>query len=410
MTPVGRWGFRPHNNPGNYPNTLSYFSIYTMTTEDEDDMEEVLEQGRQDYPSQGQRAPNLEKLFSDMGDDVNSLGRGLSQGGTMNLHDEAVAGIKAGGKTLYDYAMKYLADGGEPEGLSSSYTRFRDQERKLDHTAQEESPLAFGTGQFAGAAAIPGSSVESLAAQGAASGYGASEADSFKGDLSNAAAGAAIGAGIGKFSEGLGRKNPQPEIPIGKGQTERVLPKLPEQKGELDIHRDVIDHESKNKEVQDRIKAFRAKQLAGNNVNYKSDQIAKEMYGLDPTEGSYNPYVEETRVPEGERLFGVAEREFPFRKPGEKLSDEDMLLIGRGSFPPDSKIPVIENPLEEIAKPAAAPEQAMQVATVLQQNPEQLGPYAKILMDAARKGTNSFLTTSYVLMTKDPKFKKLMDK
>lgn len=356
---------------------------------DYDDMEQVLERGRKDYPSIGKRPPNLEKLFSDMGDDVNALGRGLSQGGTLNLHDETVAGIKAGGKSLYDF----FTGGGDPEDLVSNFKMFRDEERSLDEEARQESPLAFTAGQIGGSTALPGGSVKSLAAQGAVAGLGASEADSIEGDLANAAVGGAIGAGVGKLGERLSPKS-EP-VAIGKGQTERVLPQA---KPELELHGDPAAPAPQVNSAADRIAAFRKRQEQGLNVRNKSDQLAEHMWGLKPDEAPYSNQVDDITIPEDKRqLFGVPESEVtgigtPFER----------MLIGRGSLPKQGRVPSFDEP------PQNTKQDATVVAQALQDSPELLGKYKNVLMSAAKRGFTSFLATNSALMSRDPEFKKIV--
>lgn len=139
--------------------------------------------------------------------------RGGAQGATFGLADEIAGGVEGAGDVLVGgYNLSDLMD---------RYRARRDESRINFGAAEQDNPLAYGGGQFAGGlatTAIPGvnfikgadwlSKAKTASKLGAAAGLGASEADLTRGDLGGAAGdvalGGTVGAGLQLGMTGLG--------------------------------------------------------------------------------------------------------------------------------------------------------------------------------------------------------------
>ncbi len=141
---------------------------------------------------------------------LESVGRGLLQGGTLGFADEAY-GALAG---LYDVATtdKELKD------LKELYKKNRDEVRAANAKSKSDNPTAYNASEIGGAiatsfipgvAAAKGASVANIAArgalEGAAYGLGNSEAESLKGLAKDTALGGAFGGAGGAAGAAIGK-------------------------------------------------------------------------------------------------------------------------------------------------------------------------------------------------------------
>lgn len=344
-----------------------------------------------------------------------ALGRGIGQGVTAGFRDELEGSILGAGKTIYDFARDYLGGGGHPSNLVENYKKYRDESRAQDKTAQESSPGVYGAANVAGSLALPGSGVRGLAAQGAATGAGASESKNLSGDVINAIEGSAIGAGIGKTAE-VGSRLFNQFLKSRGSKAAQQVSEAPV-KPELEL-RSEAPIPLQNQTAKDRIAQFRKRQAAGETYKNKSDDLAKELYNLDPLEGQlYNPKVDDITVPKDQRqLFGVGESDRPITS---RSPEFDRLLMGEAPFPKQSKVPsnlqydkagnAVD--IKSVPPPAfdGTATQSGPISQILQTNPEMLGPYAKPLMAAAQRGSVALATTQYVLAQRDPQFRSLLN-
>jgi hypothetical protein len=136
---------------------------------------------------------------------VESIGRGLLQGATLNFSDEITGAIES----LFS---------------SKTYEQARDESRANNSQARQAHPFLYGGGELAagiGTAFVPGlnvakgaslgKSIAGMAAQGAASGLGSSDASlvganrDIAGAAKDTAKGAVIGGVIGGVAHGIGR-------------------------------------------------------------------------------------------------------------------------------------------------------------------------------------------------------------
>ncbi len=152
------------------------------------------------YPDDKQQEPSVSQLESGA--------RGVAQGASFGFADEATGVLEA--------AKDWLAN--DPKGFMANYQKHRDESRANYKAAEGANPTSYMAGQFGGALAPAilsgGTSIPALAAQGAAQGLGASEADLTQGDVSGAARDAAIGSAIGGAAGVAGEAISK--IPFGK--------------------------------------------------------------------------------------------------------------------------------------------------------------------------------------------------
>ena len=152
------------------------------------------------YPDDKQQEPSVSQLESGA--------RGVAQGASFGFADEATGVLEA--------AKDWLAN--DPKGFMANYQKHRDESRANYKAAEGANPTSYMAGQFGGALAPAilsgGTSIPALAAQGAAQGLGASEADLTQGDVSGAARDAAIGSAIGGAAGVAGKAISK--IPFGK--------------------------------------------------------------------------------------------------------------------------------------------------------------------------------------------------
>ncbi len=151
---------------------------------------------------------------------VDSAGRGLAQGATFNLRDEGAGFLASPTGGMKEIANKFGA--GYDDKDVTSYKAERDASRSLDEAAKQANPKSFLAGQLGGAVAtsfVPGlglaedvgllSSAARGGAQGAAYGFGGSNAEDLSDLTSDAAKGAAVGtlAGSGGYgaSQAIGK-------------------------------------------------------------------------------------------------------------------------------------------------------------------------------------------------------------
>ena len=175
-------------------------------------------------------SPIEKEVNSDTPDALSSLGRGLGQGLTFGLQDEAAG------------ALDSLGQLGDWEKMKQAYLASRDDSRAKNEAAEKAHEYIYGAGNIAGAvggalaggalglgvkaggALLPAGvgTIGELAAnaglQGAAQGYGSSNADSVTEDLSNAAKGGLAGAAIGGLLGGAGKAITSPELKKGVGK------------------------------------------------------------------------------------------------------------------------------------------------------------------------------------------------
>lgn len=138
--------------------------------------------------------------------------RGAAQGASFGFADEAAGALEA----AKDWITR------DPKSFADNYRKHRDESRANYKTAEEENPVSYGTGMFAGALApaivtAGGSApatIGSLAAQGAAQGLGSSNADLTEGDVSGAARDTALGSAIGGATGVAGKL--LSKVPLGK--------------------------------------------------------------------------------------------------------------------------------------------------------------------------------------------------
>jgi len=137
------------------------------------------------------KTPNVSEIESGL--------RGTAQGLSFGLADEATGAAEA----AKDWLMN------DPSGFMENYKKHRDESRKNYKSAEEANPGTYMAGQFAGAAAPAllsgGTSLGALAAQGAAQGFGSSEADLTEGNYKGAIGDAVIGGSLGAIGEAGGR-------------------------------------------------------------------------------------------------------------------------------------------------------------------------------------------------------------
>jgi hypothetical protein len=133
------------------------------------------------------------------------FGRGIWKGVSFDNDDEIAGALRAlqsvsGAPIKKDITAK------------QQYQQGRDESRQSYREAEQRSPVAVGSGEFAGAmgpavmtgGASLGPRLAGYAAQGAVRGLGSSESDTIGGDLLNAAGGATTGLVAGSVGEGLG--------------------------------------------------------------------------------------------------------------------------------------------------------------------------------------------------------------
>lgn len=149
--------------------------------------------------SNAQTAPDVRTQQKNEVSSVDALGAGIGQGLTFGLSDEIGAGIGAVGNSVAG-----VFGGGTGEGVGEYYARVRDENRDYLHDAEEQHPYFYGGGQVVGAvptAAIGGLGVSGArlvgraALEGAAYGFGNSEADN-AGDLAADTATGAVAGGL----------------------------------------------------------------------------------------------------------------------------------------------------------------------------------------------------------------------
>lgn len=137
--------------------------------------------------------------------ELDSVGRGLAQGASFGLRDEAAGALESPLGALKSIANKFGADFTDED--LDAYKAERDASRQLDKTASETNPKSYMGGQLGGAAVtalipgVGGASLGRLAAQGAIQGLGSSEGEG----LVDNAKDATLGAGIGAAGYGLGK-------------------------------------------------------------------------------------------------------------------------------------------------------------------------------------------------------------
>lgn len=150
---------------------------------------------------------------------LESLGRGLAQGGSFGFADELSAGVQA------PFSDK-------------TYTDIRDENRLQDKAAQESNPKTFLSGQVGGGVAsalIPfggqlgkAAQIGRLAVEGGIAGLGTSEADLTKGEVGGAAIDTLKGAGMGAGAGvALGAAGKVLGKALGKGGTKVAEESVP---------------------------------------------------------------------------------------------------------------------------------------------------------------------------------------
>jgi hypothetical protein len=128
---------------------------------------------------------------------LESLARGGIQGATLGFADE----LAGGGEALYDKLR------GNPQAILDLYRQHRDESRQNFEAAREANPKSFLAGEFVGsapAAFAPGSGIAKAAALGAATGFGASNADITQREIARAALDTGIGGTVGAGAHKLG--------------------------------------------------------------------------------------------------------------------------------------------------------------------------------------------------------------
>lgn len=137
---------------------------------------------------------------------LESAGMGAVQGSTLGFADEIQGGVdallsKTGGLFVPEGGQNPYAD----KPMSEVYKQGRNDSRSEFKQAEAENPKSFFGGALAGGVAIPGGSLKTLAAQGAAAGLGASEKESLGGQAFDTALGGALGAAGAKAGELIGK-------------------------------------------------------------------------------------------------------------------------------------------------------------------------------------------------------------
>lgn len=139
------------------------------------------------HPLEEEKTPSVSGLESGV--------RGAAQGLSFGFADEGAGALEA----AKDWLMN------DPQSFMDNYRKHRDESRASYRDAEAANPATFMSGQVAGALApalltaggSTAATIGNLAAQGAAQGLGASEADLTQGDVGGAARDAAIGGAIG---------------------------------------------------------------------------------------------------------------------------------------------------------------------------------------------------------------------
>ncbi len=148
--------------------------------------------------------------------ELSSLGRGLAQGASFGLRDEAAGALQSPSGALKEIANKFGAHFSDED--IEQYRRERDASRGLDKEAKEANPKSFLAGELGGGVAtsfVPGvglaegagllKTAGSAALQGAAFGVGGSEGENIGQIARDAAVGAGAGAVGGAAGFGLGK-------------------------------------------------------------------------------------------------------------------------------------------------------------------------------------------------------------
>lgn len=137
---------------------------------------------------------------------LESAGMGAAQGSTFGFADEIQGGVDA---LLSKTGNLFVPEGGqnpyEDQPIAEVYKQGRDEARSEFKQAEAENPKSFFGGALAAGVAIPGGSLKTLAAQGAATGLGTTESESLGGQVADTAWGGVLGAAGSKVGDLLGK-------------------------------------------------------------------------------------------------------------------------------------------------------------------------------------------------------------
>jgi hypothetical protein len=170
------------------------------------DMESVVsaQQAQDESTPKSPFRKSPQELWEDVKSAANTANAAASNIVTGGFRDE-IAGATQG---LYEWGKQYIAGGGDPSTLTENYKKYRNMNRDYDQQARQDNPNLYDATQFVtGAAALPITGIPALAAAGAVSGVGNSEAELLDGEvgqvLSDAEDGALIGAASGVDGKAL---------------------------------------------------------------------------------------------------------------------------------------------------------------------------------------------------------------
>lgn len=143
-----------------------------------------------------------------------SLMRGVGQGATYGLSDEAIGGISA------LYAKLMAPELFQGQSFANLYEMSRDDERNKNYTAQQENPYTYGAAELASGLAAPAarlgsgfsSAVKAGLGYGGIAGYGYSNEQSLLKQAQDAATGSLIGGALGAGVYGATKAAQNPKV------------------------------------------------------------------------------------------------------------------------------------------------------------------------------------------------------
>ena len=148
---------------------------------------------------------------------IGSIMRGLGQGATFGLSDEATSAIGA------LYAKAFAPELFRDQGLASLYTQARDEERQKNTSARKTNPYLYGGAELAAGVALPlgsfasgantlANAMRTGAGFGALGGYGYSDEVKPLGMLKDTATGGILGGALGAGLYGAGKVATNPQV------------------------------------------------------------------------------------------------------------------------------------------------------------------------------------------------------
>ena len=143
-----------------------------------------------------------------------SLFRGLGQGSTFGMSDEAVGALGA------LYAKTFAPELFQNQSISDLYKDARDQERNANALAKQQNPNVYGAAELVGGFALPAASfggglsgaLKAGAGYGGLAGYGYSNEKSIPKQAKDIVIGSMLGAGLGAASYGAVKAAQNPEV------------------------------------------------------------------------------------------------------------------------------------------------------------------------------------------------------